>query len=122
MERTEPVEEKHEQEPSPSTEDEANREEDANLPAITEGLVAEEAAVDYRSRWDTIQAEFVDEPQRSVEEADNLVSEVIEEVARTFQAQRSDLESQWAGEGVSTENLRVALQRYRSFFERLLTT
>lgn len=122
MERTEPVEEKHEQEPSPSTEDEANREEDANLPATTEGLVAEEAAVDYRSRWDTIQADFVDEPQRSVEEADNLVSEVIEEVARTFQAQRSDLESQWAGEGVSTENLRVALQRYRSFFERLLTT
>lgn len=84
-------------------------------------LVSEESALDYRNRWETIQADFIDEPRRSVEEADRLVSEVIEEVARTFQEQRSALEAQWADEGVSTEDLRVALRLYRTFFERLLS-
>jgi hypothetical protein len=87
-----------------------------------EQLISEDAMVDYRSRWDTIQADFVDEPRRSVEEADRLVSEVTEELARTFKQQRTDLETQWDNDDVSTEDLRVALRRYRSFFERLLST
>lgn len=92
--------------------------EDAN----GDSLVSEESALDYRNRWETIQTDFIDEPRRSVEEADRLVSEVIEEMARTFQEQRSSLEARWADdEGVSTEDLRVALRLYRTFFERLLS-
>ena len=76
---------------------------------------------DYRSRWHDIQAEFVDHPRQAVEEADGLVSEVIQELARVFSEERRRLEAQWdKGEDAGTEELRVALTRYRSFFERLL--
>lgn len=75
-----------------------------------------------RSRWTDIQGEFVDEPRRSVEEADHLVAQTIQRLAQSFANARSTLEGQWArGGDVSTEDLRVALQRYRSFFDRLLT-
>jgi hypothetical protein len=74
-----------------------------------------------RSQWTTIQSEFVDEPRRSVEEADHLVAQTIQRLAQSFANARSGLEGQWArGGDVSTEDLRVALQRYRSFFDRLL--
>ena len=77
----------------------------------------------FRSRWRELQAGFVDEPQRVVEAADTLVAEVMQRLAQTFAAERESLEAQWAGGGeASTEDLRVALQRYRSFFERLLST
>ena len=74
-----------------------------------------------RSRWTEIQSEFVDEPRRSVEEADGLVAQTIKRLAESFAGARSNLEGQWSrGGDVSTEDLRVALRRYRSFFDRLL--
>jgi hypothetical protein len=82
---------------------------------------AEEAQI-LRSRWDAIQAGFVDEPKRAVEQADCLVADTMKRLAEVFAQTRSDLESQWGGGGdISTEDLRLALQRYRSFFDRLLS-
>jgi len=70
-----------------------------------------------------VQVGFVDEPQRCVQEADGLVAEVMQRLADSFARERQDLEAQWASGGeASTEDLRVALQRYRSFFNRLLRT
>jgi hypothetical protein len=77
----------------------------------------------FRSRWTEIQTGFVDEPRHAVEAADGLVAEVIQRLAATFAEERKGLEQQWGrGSDVSTEDLRVSLQRYRSFFERLLST
>jgi hypothetical protein len=77
---------------------------------------------DFRSRWSDIQTGFVDEPRRVVEQADSLVAEVIQRLATVFADERAQLEQQWGqGDDVSTEGLRVALQRYRSFFDRLLS-
>jgi hypothetical protein len=76
---------------------------------------------DLRGRWSNVQAGFVDEPRRAVEEADKLVATVMKRLAEGFANERSALEKQWdRGDNVSTEDLRVALQRYRSFFDRLL--
>jgi len=76
----------------------------------------------FRGRWETIQAGFVDEPRRAVETADGLVAEVIQELVRSFANERNQLEEQWSrGDQASTEDLRVALRRYRSFFDRLLS-
>jgi len=84
-------------------------------------LVSDETQT-FRSRWDAIQTGFVDEPRRSVEQADGLVAEVMKRLAETFAEERSTLEGQWSrGDNVSTEDLRLALQRYRSFFDRLLS-
>lgn len=74
-----------------------------------------------RGRWTDIQAAFVDEPRRAVEQADGLVAEAIKRLAEMFAEERARLEGQWdRGDDVSTEDLRQALQRYRSFFTRLL--
>ncbi len=74
-----------------------------------------------RRRWTEIQGTFVDEPRRAVEQADGLVAEAIKELAEMFAVERDRLEGQWdRGDDVSTEDLRQALQRYRSFFTRLL--
>jgi len=76
---------------------------------------------ELRSRWSRIQAEFVDEPRTSVQQADELVAQAIKKLADSFADARKGLERQWAGgEEASTEDLRLALRRYRSFFERLL--
>jgi hypothetical protein len=76
---------------------------------------------DLRGRWSNVQAGFVDEPRHAVEEADKLVAAVMKRLAEGFANERSTLEKQWdRGDNVSTEDLRVALQRYRSFFDRLL--
>ncbi len=84
-------------------------------------LFAESEVGDFRSRWSNIQAGFVDEPRRAVEDADNLVASLMKKLAEGFANERSRLEKQWdRGDNVSTEDLRVALQRYRSFFDRLL--
>lgn len=75
----------------------------------------------YRSRWSAIQTGFVDEPRRAVEQADALVSELMTRLTDTFANERRNLEGQWEkADKVSTEDLRIAMQRYRSFFERLL--
>jgi hypothetical protein len=85
-------------------------------------LFSSEAAEDFRSRWSQIQTGFVDEPRRAVEQADALVAQVIKRLAENFADERSKLEAQWGDGGdVNTEDLRVALQRYRSFFDRLLS-
>jgi hypothetical protein len=69
----------------------------------------------------SVQSDFVDEPRRAIEEADKLVATVMQRLADGFAGERSNLEKQWgSGNNVSTEDLRVALQRYRSFFDRLL--
>jgi hypothetical protein len=79
-------------------------------------------AKDFRVRWDTIQGTFVDEPRRAVEQADRLVAEAMKRLAEVFADERTKLEGQWDREDtVSTENLRLALRRYRSFFGRLLS-
>lgn len=79
-------------------------------------------AQSLRSHWDQVQAAFVDDPRRAVQDADSLVAEVIKRLADTFAEERSKMEQQWgSGENVSTEDLRMALRRYRSFFDRLLS-
>jgi hypothetical protein len=86
-------------------------------------LLPDEEARGFEGRWEHIQVGFVDEPQRCVQEADSLVAEVMQRLADGFSRERKELEGQWASGGeVSTEDLRVALQRYRSFFNRLLRT
>jgi len=84
-------------------------------------LMARENEEAFRTRWSAVQTGFVDEPSRAVREADELVAEVMTRLAEVFAHERSRLEEQWARQKeVSTEDLRVVLQRYRSFFDRLL--
>lgn len=91
---------------------------DTNTPTP---LFSQSDVGDLRGRWSNVQASFVDEPRRAVEEADKLVATVMQRLAEGFASERSKLEKQWdGGDNVSTEDLRVALQRYRSFFDRLL--
>jgi hypothetical protein len=76
----------------------------------------------FRARWDQVQTSFVDEPRQAVEQADSLVANVVKRIAEQFSTERAQLENQWdSGDNVSTEDLRQALRRYRSFFDRLLS-
>lgn len=85
-------------------------------------LFADEHRTGLHSRWNEVQAAFVDDPKGSVQDADNLVAEIVDELTASFADTRSRLEAQWGrGEDASTEDLRVALQRYRDFFQRLLS-
>ena len=85
-------------------------------------LLATDVVGQLRNQWTDIQAGFVDEPRRAVERADGLVADAIKRLAETFANERAQLEGQWdRGGDVSTEDLRQALQRYRSFFSRLLS-
>jgi hypothetical protein len=84
-------------------------------------LLGDEDLDGYRTRWHDIQVRFVDDPRVTVKDADALVAELMQHLAETFAEERASLESRWeGGADVSTEDLRVALQRYRSFFDRLL--
>jgi hypothetical protein len=86
-------------------------------------LLAADDAEAFRARWTDVQHGFVDAPRQAVEQADGLVAELMQHLAKTFADERGRLEGQWdQGDDVSTENLRTAFQRYRLFFERLLTT
>ena len=90
-------------------------------PNASTALFSESDQRELRGRWSTVQTGFVDEPRKAVEDADNLVASVMKRLAEGFANERSNLEKQWdRGDNVSTEDLRVALQRYRSFFDRLL--
>ena len=90
--------------------------------ARTTPLLPPAMVSEFRAQWTEIQAGFVDEPRRAVERADGLVAEAIKHLAESFAKERSQLEGQWDRDGdVSTEDLRQALQRYRSFFTRLLS-
>jgi hypothetical protein len=90
--------------------------------ATTAGpLLAGENAEAFRARWTDIQNGFVDAPRQAVEQADGLTAELMQHLAKTFADERGRLEGQWdRGDDVSTDDLRAAFQRYRSFFERLL--
>lgn len=83
-------------------------------------LFAEEKVTGFRDRWQLIQTGFVDDPHESVREADELVAAVISELATTFAEHKSELEGQWQQGEPATEELRVALRRYRAFFDELL--
>jgi hypothetical protein len=86
-------------------------------------LFDHQRADDMRMHWANIQAGFVDDPRRAVQQADELVAQVMKDLAEGFSRQRDEIEAQATAGGdqqASTENLRVALRRYRSFFERLL--
>jgi len=87
-----------------------------------EPLFPPEETEELRGRWQSIQAGFVDEPRRAVEDADQLVAAAMRRLAEIFAGERERLEGQWdRGDDVSTEDLRIALRRYRSFFDRLLS-
>ena len=89
---------------------------------LREPLLPADRTAGYRGRWDDIQSRFVDDPRSSVEQADTLVLEVVQDLQTSFGSERSSLEAQWqSGEDVQTEDLRMALRRYRSFFDRLLS-
>lgn len=96
----------------------------AEAPATSarEPLFDQGAADELRGRWTEIQTGFVDEPRKSVVDADSLVADVMQRLADSFARERDGLERQWSeGDDASTEDLRVALRRYRSFFDRLLS-
>ena len=85
-------------------------------------LFLPDVAKDFRSRWDAVQISFVDDPRQAVQQADELVAQVMKSLAETFSNECAKLEAQVdQTDKAPTENLRVALRRYRSFFERLLS-
>jgi hypothetical protein len=96
----------------------------ADRPASSSApLLPADLTATFQDRWEEVQTRFVDEPRGAVEEADGLVANLMQQLAEGFAEERERLEAQWGrGEDISTEDLRVALQRYRSFFQRLLAT
>jgi hypothetical protein len=85
-------------------------------------LFLPDVAKDFRSRWDTVQSSFVDDPRQAVRHGDELVAQVMKSLAESFSSERAKLEGQVEQtDKASTEELRIALRRYRSFFERLLS-
>lgn len=93
-----------------------------NQPNQPGPLFPEDELHNFRARWDQVQTSFVDEPRQAVEQADSLVANVVKRIAEQFAAEREQLEKQWdRGDSINTEDLRQALKRYRSFFDRLLS-
>jgi len=91
-------------------------------PAEAMPLFPEDQLRELQSRWNDIQTGFVDEPRSAVQHADSLVASTMQQLAEAFSRERSQLEHQWdRGDSISTEDLRVAFQRYRSFFRRMLS-
>jgi len=100
-------------------------------PAATDGATSDKGAEPlfpsseaegFRTRWVEVQTGFVDEPRNAVEQADSLVAEMMQRLAGVFADERGKLEEQWSrGDDIGTEDLRQALRRYRSFFDRLLS-
>ncbi|MEU4522502.1 hypothetical protein AB0F52_27785 [Amycolatopsis sp. NPDC024027] len=99
---------------------------DVERPAASGGdvetpeLIDEEKVTGFRERWQNVQTGFVDDPKQAVRQADELVAAVISALATTFAEHKSELESQWQQGEPATEELRIALRRYRSFFDQLL--
>lgn len=98
---------------------------DAQAPSMSDDeqlppLFNADVAQTFRTRWDAAQISFVDNPRQAVEQADELVAQMIKSLARSVADERARLDAQMNETG-STEHLRVALRRYRSFFQRLLT-
>ena len=99
----------------------ANKSKDTSREEDFAPLFEANEAEGFRTQWLEIQSRFVDDPSVSVKDADDLVADVIKNITRSFADKRIALEGQWKSGDVSTEELRVALKRYRSFFNRLLT-
>ena len=100
---------------------EQQREDEQSEENQDQELFGQDELQGLRSRWEEVQAGFVDEPKESVQRADQLVSDLMTKLTTGFDQTRSGLEEQWnKGEEASTEDLRVALTRYRAFFNRLL--
>lgn len=115
--RQRPVEEERPLERTTERKAPVETEKDELVP-LFEGNAAEK----FRTRWLAIQSKFVDDPSASVKDADDLVADVIQNITSNFADRRGSLERQWSGGGdTSTEDLRLALKQYRSFFERLLS-
>jgi len=110
---------------APQRDERATAKQDRPVNSADEPLAAlfsPEAASSFRARWDAIQIGFVDDPKEAVHQADALVDQVMTSLAETFSSERAGLEGQVAAtEQASTENLRITLRRYRSFFQRLLS-
>ena len=103
--------------PNPAATDGANVSDNRAEPLFPTG-----EAEGFRTRWSDVQTGFVDEPRSAVEQADGLVAEMMKRLARVFADERGKLEEQWSrGDNISTEDLRQALRRYRSFMDRLLS-
>ena len=108
-------------------EEHAEERNDQNKPNMQEDekfapLFESDEAEQFRTQWLEIQSRFVDDPSVSVKDADELVASIIKNITRNFADKRMALETQWkSGDDVSTEDLRVTMKRYRSFFDRLLT-
>jgi hypothetical protein len=118
----EPSADRAESAADPAAESSADRAESARDDGDEARLLADDEGAELGRRWEAIQVTFVDDPRRAVEDADGLVAHVMQQLADGFARERETLEGQWSrGEDVSTEDLRVALQRYRSFFQRLLS-
>jgi hypothetical protein len=84
-------------------------------------LIAPDRSADYRARWSVVQGDFIDEPRKAVNDADSMVGEILDQLADTFRQQRQNLEQNWTDDKSTTEDLRIALRRYRTFFDRLLS-
>ena len=98
------------------------RSDPGTMPNDDASFLPDERMSSLRQRWNDVQAGFVDDPRTAVQNAQTLVTEIVTELTETFTRERTNLESQWSGGGdADTEALRVALQRYRSFFNRLLS-
>ena len=103
--------------PVPETKAPARNEDDSLEP-----LFSPDAARDFRASWDAVQIGFVDDPRQAVRQADDLVRQVLDDLSRSFSSERSALDGAAdTASQASTENLRLALRRYRSFFQRLLS-
>ena len=112
--------------PDPAQDRGASTQDQAQPPRTEEEplapLFTPEAAQVFREHWDAVQIGFVDDPRQAVQRADELVAQVMKSLAETFSGERAQVERQVQNnEQVSTENLRVALRHYRSFFQRLLS-
>ena len=83
-------------------------------------LLREDEVDDWQSRWESIQIGFVDEPSSSVKQADELVTEVMKQIDRRFSEKHTTLLRQWGSQEATTEDQRLALQSYRSFFNWLI--
>ncbi|WP_410619724.1 hypothetical protein [Amycolatopsis sp. cmx-8-4] len=108
-----------------TTADTSDTRADSARPSADDGadqqpLIDEEKVTGFRDRWQGVQTGFVDDPQKAVREADELVAGVISALATTFAEHKSELEGQWQHGEPATEDLRLALRRYRSFFDQLL--
>lgn len=91
-------------------------------PGIPGSLFSPEQSSELQVEWEELQVGFVDDPQEAVKQADQLVATALERIAASFAQERKRLENQWSrGDDVSTEELRIVIQRYRTFLERLLS-